>query len=113
VTLDLPFIEPRRYDEAAAFLEGIPKRGFLCNRLSLRIDTLIPDLGVFRPRWDQAPTKLDESACRGVGFNPYRGDVLRRSDIVAGLKEWRRFLDLELFSNDLGRGYLRKSSAHD
>ncbi len=85
---------------APAFLEGGPKRRLLRNRLRFGIDTLIPDLGVFRPRWDQAPTKLDESARRGVGFNPYGHHGLRWSDVVAGLKE-RKVSDLELFGNDV------------
>lgn len=50
--------------------------------------------------------------CGGVRINSYGHNGLRRRDVVAGLKEWK-FSNLELFSNDVGRGSLRKASTHD
>jgi hypothetical protein len=56
---------------------------------------------------------LTESwSAAGVGFNLYGHHGLRWSDVVAGLKEWQRFLDLELFGNGFGRGCLGESSTH-
>ena len=74
-------------DETATFLGGRPKRGFLCNRLSLRIDTLITDLDIFCPRWNQAPPKLNEFAYCGIGVNSDGHNRLSWRDIVAGPKE--------------------------
>lgn len=91
--LSLPFIEPSCYDETATFLKADRNAG-LCNCLSLRIDILIIDLGTFCPRWNQAPSKLNESAYCGIGVNSDGHNGLSWSDIVAGLKEWR-FLDLD------------------
>ena len=92
-------------------LECRPKRGFLCHGLGFRINALVSDLGVLGPGRDQPPAKHDECACSGVWFNPYGRNVLRWSDVLAGLKD-RRFIDLDLFGNDFGRSRLRKASTH-
>jgi len=111
VSLDLPFIEPSGDDEAAALFESRPKGWFLCHSLSLGVDTLIPNLGVFGPRRDQSPSKHHERPGGAVGLNPDDRDGLRRSEVVARLKE-RRGSDPKLFGNDGGGGSLSKSSTH-
>lgn len=109
--LHLPFIESRRDDEAAAFFEGGSKGRFLCDRFRFGIDALKSYLGVFGPRWDQAPTKHNERPCCSVGIDPYGDDGLRRSDVVAGCEQ-RRIGEFKLLGNRLRRGGLAKTSTH-
>src|SRR5438132_7762085 len=77
-----PFVESVRWNQAAPFLESLPKGGRFIDGLSSRIDGPVSDLWIFDPIWNQSPLQRIERPCLSLGIESDRQNLLARGDIV-------------------------------
>ena len=83
----LPFVEPGRWDEAATLLDGRAEGRLVGNCFRPRVEELVADGRIGRPRWNETPAEQGRfSPCRR---RPDGGYKLGGGDVVAGVERGR------------------------
>src|SRR5690606_38218508 len=105
----LPFVEPVGRDQTAPAPEGSPKRRLLVRGFGTRIDQLVPNRNILRPRWHQPPAVKRQRGWRFIGSNR---DSLRRRDRIAWLNPLRDGRQAEHVAHNLRISGQGKPPAH-